>query len=106
MPDFARRFFARCAQIYEAYLDGTLIEFVCIWQKISRKSRYKRDSESTYKARVPKGLYLPSNKNQPFNTLILIGNFIAFADSIGEASLPAGNHLNDSSCKFIKVLRL
>ena len=47
VPDFARRFFDRCAQIYEAYLDGTLIEFVCIWQKISRKSRYKRESEST-----------------------------------------------------------
>ena len=47
VPDFARRFFVRCAQIYEAYLDGTLIEFVCIWQKISCKSRYKGESEST-----------------------------------------------------------
>jgi len=48
VPDFARRFFVRCAQIHEAYLDDTLIKFVCIWRKISRKSRYKRDSESTF----------------------------------------------------------
>ncbi len=47
VPDFARRFFVRCAQIQEAYLDGTLIKFMCIWPKISRKSRYKSDSEST-----------------------------------------------------------
>ncbi len=45
MPDFARRFFVRRAQIQEAYLDGILIKFACIWQKINHKSRYKRDSE-------------------------------------------------------------
>ncbi len=43
MHDFTRKFFVKCTQIYEVYLDGTLIKFVCIWQKISCKSRYKRD---------------------------------------------------------------
>ena len=47
VPDFARRFFVRSAQIQEAYLDGMMIKFVCIWRKISRKSRHKRESEST-----------------------------------------------------------
>ncbi len=53
VPDFERRFFVRCAQIYEAYLDSMLIKFVCIWRKNSGKSRYKRDSESTFYACVP-----------------------------------------------------
>ena len=30
VPDIVRRFFVRCAQIYEAYVARTLIKFVCI----------------------------------------------------------------------------
>ena len=47
MPDFAKCFFVRYAQIYEAYVERTLIKFVYSWRKSSRKSGCKRDSEST-----------------------------------------------------------
>lgn len=47
MPDFAKWFFVRYAQIYEAYVERTLIKFVYIWRKNSRKSGCKGDSEST-----------------------------------------------------------
>ena len=43
MPDFAKWFFVRYAQIYEAYVERTLIS----WRKNSRKSGCKGDSEST-----------------------------------------------------------
>ena len=47
VPDFAKCFFVRYAQIYEAYVERTLIKFVYIWRKNSRKSGCKGDSEST-----------------------------------------------------------
>lgn len=47
MPDFAKCFFVRYAQIYEAYVERTLIKFVYSWRKNSRKSGCKGDSEST-----------------------------------------------------------
>ncbi len=47
MPDFAKWFFVRYAQIYEAYVERTLIKFVYSWRKNSRKSGCKGDSEST-----------------------------------------------------------
>ena len=62
MPDSARRFFVKCAQIYEAYLDGTLIKFACIWRKISCKSRYKRDSDSTFIYIIETSLFCVKNK--------------------------------------------
>ena len=63
VPDFTRKFFVRCAQIYEVYLDGMLIRFVCIWRKISRKSRYKREPESTL---ITKKLFQRQQSNCPF----------------------------------------
>ena len=48
MPDFAKWFFVRYAQIYEAYVERTLIKFVYSWRKNSRKSGCKGDSESTF----------------------------------------------------------
>ena len=45
--DFARRFFVSCAQISEAYAVRTLMKFGGDWQKIGRKSRCRKDSEST-----------------------------------------------------------
>ena len=48
MPDFAKCFFVRYAQIYEAYVERTLIKFVYSWRKNSRKSGCKGDSESTF----------------------------------------------------------
>ena len=45
--DFARKFFVSCAQIFEAYAVRTLIKFGCDWRKIGRKSRCRKDSEST-----------------------------------------------------------
>ncbi|MBQ1392071.1 MAG: hypothetical protein IIY81_00740, partial [Lachnospiraceae bacterium] len=50
-PDFAKWFFVRYAQIYEAYVERTLIKFVYSWRKNSRKSGCKGDSESTLKKR-------------------------------------------------------
>ena len=47
MPDFAKWFFVRYAQIYEAYVERTLIKFVYSWRKNSCKSGCKGDSEST-----------------------------------------------------------
>ncbi len=47
MPDFAKWFFVRYAQIYEAYVERTLIKFVYSWRKNSRKSGCKGDAEST-----------------------------------------------------------
>ena len=47
-PDFAKWFFVRYAQIYEAYVERTLIKFVYSWRKNSRKSGCKGDSESTF----------------------------------------------------------
>ena len=47
MPDFAKWFFVRYTQIYEAYVERTLIKFVYRWRKNSRKSGCKGDSEST-----------------------------------------------------------
>ncbi len=47
VPDFARRFFVSCAQIFEAYAVRTLIKFGCDWRKISRKGRCMKDSERT-----------------------------------------------------------
>ena len=46
--DFTRRFFARCVQIFEAYAVRTLIKFERGWRKIGRKSKCRKDSESTY----------------------------------------------------------
>ena len=46
--DFARRFFVSCTQISEAYAVRTLIKLGCDWQKIGRKSRCRKDSESTF----------------------------------------------------------
>ena len=46
--DFMRRFFVRCARIFEAYAVRTLIKFGCIWRKISHKSKCNKDSESTF----------------------------------------------------------
>ena len=40
-------FFVSCAQIFEAYAVRTLIKFGCGWRKIDRKSRCRKDSEST-----------------------------------------------------------
>ena len=45
--DFARRFFVSCAQISEAYAVRTLTKFGCNWQKIGRKGKCRKDSEST-----------------------------------------------------------
>ena len=42
--DFAKWFFASYAQIYEAYVERTLIKFVYSWRKNSRKSGCKGDS--------------------------------------------------------------
>ena len=50
MPDFAKCFFVRYAQIYEAYVERTLIKFVYRWRKNSRKSGCKGDSETTFYA--------------------------------------------------------
>ncbi len=47
VPDFAKWFFVRYTQIYEAYVERTLIKFVYRWRKNSRKSGCKGDSEST-----------------------------------------------------------
>jgi len=44
--DFAKWFFASYTQIYEAYVERTLIKFVYSWRKNSRKSGCKGDSES------------------------------------------------------------
>ena len=52
MHEFARRFFVRCTQIQEAYLDGMFFELGCIWPKIGRKSRYKGDSKRTFIKRI------------------------------------------------------
>ncbi len=45
--DFTRRFFVRCVQIFEAYAVRTLIKFERGWRKIGRKSKCRKDSEST-----------------------------------------------------------
>ena len=47
--DFTRRFFVRCVQIFEAYAVRTLIKFERGWRKIGRKSKCRKDSESTLK---------------------------------------------------------
>ncbi len=44
LPDFAKCFFIRYAQIYEAYVERTLIKFVYSWRKNSRKSGCKGDN--------------------------------------------------------------
>ena len=46
--DFTRRFFVRCVQIFEAYAVRTLIKFERGWRKIGRKSKCRKDSESTF----------------------------------------------------------
>ena len=45
--DFTRRFFVRCVQIFEAYAVRTLIKFERGWRKIGRKSKCRKNSEST-----------------------------------------------------------
>ena len=55
--DFTRRFFVRCVQIFEAYAVRTLIKFERGWRKIGRKSKCRKDSESTYKTERKKAMY-------------------------------------------------
>ncbi len=47
VPDFVRRFFVSCVQIFEAYAVRTLMKFGRNWRKIGHKGRYMKDSEKT-----------------------------------------------------------
>ena len=69
--DFARRFFVSCAQILSTYAVRTLIKFGCNWWKIGRKSKCRKDSESTffYLERFHEDIYhLIRNNGCPYST--------------------------------------
>lgn len=87
-PDFAKRFFVRCTQIYEAYLDGTLIKFVCIWRKISRKSRHKEDSESTSYLKLPHESYFRFQADAKLGFYLVLNGMDQLTDVCGAGSSP------------------
>ena len=79
--DFTRRFFVRCVQIFEAYAVRTLIKFERGWRKIGRKSKCRKDSESTYKK------YGGKNRNMEIRTATL--NDLDAVAAVEAACFPA-----------------
>ena len=81
--DFVRRFFVRCAKIFEAYAVRTLMKFGCKWRKIGRKGKCRKDSESTFNL-----------QDLSFNA-----HSYVYAISIIYTSIRLSDYIRNSSCK-------
>ena len=107
--DFARKFFVSCAQIFEALALRPPLKFGCDWRKIGRKSKCRKDSESTffYLERFQEDIYhLIRNNGCPYSTTSSLFTRIAsitpsYSLSISFISFIAS--IMPSTCPFFTV---